>query len=121
MASATVSALGEGPRWPTEQGWGLGEPEPSALLGAARPLARGGGEDVVDCGAFRIACLLLRVLGNAEWPGLAGELKGLHIAKKEGKERFWVLVLRPTIEVEVDHSSLLSEYLSQLFPEVSEG
>lgn len=61
--------------------------------------------DVVDCGAFRIACLLLRVLGNAEWPGLAGEQRGLHIAR--GKERFWVLVLRPTIGVEVDPRILI--------------
>ena len=48
-------------------------------------MARGGGEDVADCGAFRIACLLLRVLGSAEWPGLEGELKGLHLAKRKAK------------------------------------
>lgn len=56
--------------------------------GAACRVARGGGEDVGDCGAFGIACLLLRVLGSAEWPGLAGELKGLHIAKRKAKSDF---------------------------------
>ena len=33
--------------------------------------------------------LAVRVQGSAEWPGLEGELKGLHTAKRKGKELDW--------------------------------
>lgn len=71
-------------------GWlgaGVGGRSLPRSLGAARVVARGGGGDVVGCGAFGNGVLALWVHGSTEGPRLPGDPKGLHTAKRKRKER----------------------------------
>lgn len=97
MAKGTAGGLaacgrGDCERWrcgtqAADGGRGWEDTSLQRSLGAAGAVARGGGGDVVGCRAFGNGVLVVWLHGNTEWPGLIGNPKGLHIAKKKGKER----------------------------------
>lgn len=56
-------------------GGGGGGTAAFSALGELLAVARGGGRDVVGCGAFGNGVLIVWVQGSTEWPGLAGDPK----------------------------------------------